>query len=197
MTFITVVLVVFFAPFQNYKRARCVHERVQTERSTMADLDQLLSSVQSDFQLFGDLFGNFELHMPDFSDEESAENPEADIKQLLALPSTETINAATPAPVESSDGSELKDQTDRIITPIKQEETEKVQQSVSEQSAAQNVHEINKAESHQSVSVKSDQDKQTSRFKALTAAELDNIKENKYAPKTKSNTKWGVNLLQG
>lgn len=162
----------------------------------MADLDHLLSSVQSDFQLFGDLFGNFELHMPDLSDEESAENPGPDIKQLLALSSTE-ISAATPAPVESSDGSELKDQTDRVITSIKQEETEIVQQSVSEQNAAQNVHEINKAESHQSVSVKSDQAKQTSRFKALTAAELDSIKENKYAQKTKSNTKWGVNLFQG
>ena len=56
---ITFITVIFSAPFQKY----CSRHA----RSTMADIDQLLPSVQSDFQLFGDLFENFnlDLHMPD------------------------------------------------------------------------------------------------------------------------------------
>ena len=35
------------------------------------------------------------------------------------------------------------------------------------------------------------------RFKKLAMQKLDQMKENKYAQKTKSNTKWGINLFQG
>ena len=62
---ITFITIIFSAPFKKYSSRHA--------RSTMADIDQLLPSVQSDFHLFEDLFGNFNLHMPD--SEESAENP--------------------------------------------------------------------------------------------------------------------------
>ena len=64
----------------------------------MADLDQLSSSVQSDIQLLVDLFRDSQLNMQDLFNEESAEDTGLYIKQLLALPSSEIISAATPTP---------------------------------------------------------------------------------------------------
>ena len=67
------------------------HSRARScvQTPTMAELEELLSVVQeSDLDVFGDLFGTFELYMPEISDEESTD-PGPDIQQLVNLPSAE------------------------------------------------------------------------------------------------------------
>ena len=58
-------------------------------------IEQLLSG--SDFQIFGDLFGKFELYMPDLLDEETTEDPGPDINMLLSLPVNENDQKLSPA----------------------------------------------------------------------------------------------------
>ena len=121
------------------------HSRVRScvQTPTIAELEELPSVVQeSDLDVFGDLFGTFELYMPEISDEESTD-PGPDIQQLLNLPSAET---ETPS---------LDIKEPAVIKEIK---------TVNDQS-------------------------NEPRFKKLTMQELDQMKENKYAQKTKSNTK--------
>ena len=189
----------FFLLHLKITSASVVPEHVKTEGSTMADqLDQLLS-VTSDFQLYQDMFGSFELFMPDMSDDESAQDPGPDINKLLKLPTAEIISSGSLDPGEISDPIPLTDTTDPVVdNPLpcmpKQEETD---QQLSVSNRNEHVSEIVKLERRQNGSVKAETQQTTSRFKRLTATELDDIKENKYALKTKSNTKWGVNLFQG
>ena len=122
----------------------------------MAELEELLSVVQeSDLDVFGGLFGTFELYMPEISDEESTD-PGLDIQQPLNLPSAE------PEPPAETPSLDIKEPA-----VIKEE-----------------------------IKTENDQSNEP-RFKKLTMQELDQMKENKYAQKTKSNSKWAINLFQG
>lgn len=141
-------------------------------------IEQLLSG--SDFQIFGDLFGNFELYMPDLSDEETAKDPGPDINMLLSLPVNENYQKLSPVlrsipPDSEASTPFLEDQKNHGLQPSTQHTDSELPLNSELKPEA----------------IKSE------RFKKLTATELDEMRDNKYAQKTKSNTKWGVNLFQG
>ena len=147
----------------------------------MADeLGELLSaSVQSDLELFGNIFGNFELYMPDLSDDE-ANNPGPDISSLLELPNPEQMDDPN-STVSSNPVQSIQDPIPEPNQPVCSQIKQETHVPKEDQSQL-------KTEPHSN---------QNERFKKLTTSELETMKDNKYAQKTKSNTKWGVNLFQG
>ena len=76
----------------------------------MAELEELFSVVQeSDLDVFGDLFGIFELYMPEISDEESTD-PGLDIQQLLNLPSAEPESPAETPSLDIKEPAVIKEE---------------------------------------------------------------------------------------
>lgn len=168
-----------------------------------------MAASGSDFDIFSELFGNFELFLPLMDGDEDTNNipdilPCPDIQNLLDLPyehhesdfnldltavKPETDMQSEPSLIVTAKERELPVPVPNLTT-VTQSDVPELEPLIAD----------NTIDTQSDTKIKTENDPQPdtfSRFKRLTDEDLAKMRENKYAAKTKANTKWGVNLFQG